>query len=99
MADARFAKPLDHALLQQLAAHHQLLVTIEEGAVGGFGSQVLHFLAQNSLIDRGLKVRCLTLKDEFTEQAKPETMYRLSGLDKNGIVATVRLALGLKNGR
>ena len=93
VADARFAKPLDLDLLRRLAVEHEVLVTVEEGATGGFDSQVLHALANLGLLDRGLKIRCLTLKDEFTDQAKPETMYGRSGLDRAGIVATVMSTL------
>ncbi len=94
VADARFAKPLDEDLIRQLAAHHEVLITVEEGAVGGFSSQVLHFLAMNGLLERGLKVRPLVLPDSWMEQAKPETMYAKAGLDRAGIVHTVFSALG-----
>ena len=94
VADARFAKPLDHDLIRQLARHHEVLITIEEGAVGGFGAFVLHFLAADGLLDRGLKVRTLTLPDVFQEHDKPELQYRLAGLDAEGIVQTVLQALG-----
>ncbi len=94
VADARFAKPLDHDLIRQLARHHEVLITIEEGAVGGFGAFVLHFLASDGLLDRGLKVRTLTLPDIFQEHDKPELQYRLAGLDAEGIVQTVLQALG-----
>ncbi|WP_395629967.1 1-deoxy-D-xylulose-5-phosphate synthase [Aquidulcibacter sp.] len=94
VADARFAKPLDHDLIRQLARHHEVLITIEEGAVGGFGAFVLHFLASDGLLDRGLKVRTLTLPDLFLEHDKPELQYRLAGLDAEGIVQTVLQALG-----
>lgn len=94
VADARFAKPLDHDLIRQLARHHEVFITIEEGAVGGFGAFVLHFLATDGLLDRGLKVRTLTLPDMFQEHDKPELQYRLAGLDAEGIVQTVLQALG-----
>ncbi|MGR6466554.1 1-deoxy-D-xylulose-5-phosphate synthase [Rhizobium sp. PAMB 3182] len=94
VADARFAKPLDHDLIRQLAAHHEVLVTIEEGAVGGFGSHVAHFLANEGLLDTGLKFRSMVLPDIWMEQMKPETMYSRAGLDKAGIVSTVFKALG-----
>ncbi|MFN9007868.1 MAG: 1-deoxy-D-xylulose-5-phosphate synthase [Hyphomonadaceae bacterium] len=94
VADARFAKPLDHDLIRQLARHHEVLITIEEGAVGGFGAFVLHFLASDGLLDRGLKVRTLTLPDLFQEHDKPELQYRLAGLDAEGIVQTVLQVLG-----
>jgi len=89
VADARFAKPLDTDLISRLAREHEVLITVEEGAVGGFGSQVLQFLAMNGLLDNGLKVRPLCLPDEFTDHAKPEKMYADAGLDAAGIVRTV----------
>jgi len=94
VADARFAKPLDEALLRQLAADHEVLVTIEEGSVGGFGSQVLHFLSNAGLLDHGLKVRSMVMPDVFMDHAKPEKMVADAGLDANGIVKTVFAALG-----
>ena len=94
VADARFAKPLDLDLIRQLASHHEVLVTIEEGSVGGFGAHVLHFMASAGLLDHGPKVRTLTLPDQWVEQAKPETMYANAGLDRAGIVSTVFNALG-----
>jgi 1-deoxy-D-xylulose-5-phosphate synthase len=94
VADARFAKPLDEDLVRQLASHHEVLITIEEGSVGGFGSHVLQFLAREGLLDRGLKVRPLVLPDAFIEQNKPNLMYEEAGLNAGGIVATVFAALG-----
>jgi len=94
VADARFAKPLDLELLRQLASHHEVLVTVEEGSSGGFGSQVLHALAREGLLDRGLKIRTMTLPDRFIEQNKPTAMYAEAGLDAAGIAATVFAALG-----
>ncbi len=94
VADARFAKPLDHALIRQLARHHEILITVEEGSVGGFGSQVMQFMAMDGLLDRGLKVRTLVMPDIWMEQAKPEAMLAHAGLDRAGIVATVFNALG-----
>jgi 1-deoxy-D-xylulose-5-phosphate synthase len=94
VADARFAKPLDADLIRQLAANHEVLITVEEGAVGGFGSHVMQFLAMNGLLDHGLKVRPLCLADEYTDHAKPERMYEKAGLDAAGIVRTVFAALG-----
>jgi 1-deoxy-D-xylulose-5-phosphate synthase len=94
VADARFAKPLDEDLVRQLARHHEVLITIEEGSSGGFGSQVLQLLAREGLLDRGLKVRTLTLPDRFIEQDKPQVMYEKTGLNASGIVATVFAALG-----
>ena len=81
IADARFAKPLDIRLINELIANHELLVTVEEGAKGGFGAHVLHWLAETGNLDKGLKVRTLTLKDEFIDQASPSDMYTAAGLD------------------
>jgi len=94
VADARFAKPLDTDLIGRLARSHEVLVTIEEGSVGGFGSFVLQALASEGLFDRGLKVRQMVLPDEFIEHDKPEKMYERAGLDAAGIVATVLATLG-----
>lgn len=94
VADARFAKPLDHDLIRQLVRHHQVLLTVEEGSMGGFGAFVLHFLAGEGLLDQGLKVRTLTLPDLFQEHDKPELQYQLAGLDAKGIVSTALQALG-----
>jgi len=96
VADARFAKPLDRDLIRQLARHHEVLITIEEGAIGGFASHVLQFLALEGLLDQGLKVRPMVLPDIWMEQAKPEAMYVKAGLDRAGIVSTVFQALGQK---
>jgi len=96
VADARFAKPLDHDLIRRLARDHAVLVMIEEGAIGGFGSHVLQFLATEGLLDHGLKVRSLVLPDIWVEQAKPEVMYAKAGLDSAGVVSTVFAALGQK---
>ncbi len=94
VVDARFAKPLDHDLIRQLARHHAVLVTVEEGAVGGFGSQVVQLLASEGLLDNGLKFRSLVLPDFWMDQAKPEAMYAKAGLDCHGITQTVFKALG-----
>jgi 1-deoxy-D-xylulose-5-phosphate synthase len=94
VADARFAKPLDRELVLKLAANHELLITIEEGAIGGFGSHVLALLAEEGVLDRGLKVRTMTLPDAFQDQDKPERLYAAAGLDAKGIVATSLKALG-----
>jgi 1-deoxy-D-xylulose-5-phosphate synthase len=94
VADARFAKPLDLDLLRQLAGHHEVLITVEEGSTGGFGAQVLHALAREGLLDRGLKLRTLTLPDRFIEQNKPAAMYVEAGLDAASIVGAVFAALG-----
>ncbi len=94
VADARFAKPLDTEMIEKLAREHEVLVTIEEGAIGGFGSFVLHHLALAGLLDRGLKVRPMVLPDVFYEHGKPEAMYETAGLNASGIVETVFAALG-----
>jgi 1-deoxy-D-xylulose-5-phosphate synthase len=94
VADARFAKPLDHELIRQLASHHEILITIEEGSIGGFGSHVMQFLATEGLLDSGLKIRTLVMPDVWMEQAKPEAMNARAGLDRAGIVSTVFKALG-----
>lgn len=94
VADARFAKPLDEELILRLAREHEVLVTVEEGSVGGFGSHVLQLLAREGALDRGLKIRSLTLPDIFQEHNKPEAMYAQAGLDAAGIVRTVETALG-----
>ena len=97
VADARFAKPLDRALILRLARGHELLLTIEEGSVGGFGSHVLEFLAREGALDRALKVRSLVLPDLFIEQDTPANMYARAGLDARGIVSAVQLGLGRKS--
>ena len=94
VADARFAKPIDEDLIRDLARNHEVLLTIEEGSVGGFGSHVLSFLADEGLLDRGLKIRALVLPDTFIDHEKPEKMYETAGLDRNGIVAKALAALG-----
>ncbi len=93
VADARFAKPLDFELLQRLAMSHELLLTVEEGAVGGFAAHVLQTLALSGLLDGKLKVRPLVLPDVYMEQASPDTMYKRAGLDAAGIVLTALRAL------
>ncbi|MDQ2860670.1 MAG: 1-deoxy-D-xylulose-5-phosphate synthase [Pseudomonadota bacterium] len=94
VADARFAKPLDVDLILRLAREHEALITVEEGAQGGFGAFVLHALAEHGALDRGLKVRTLTLPDLFQDQDKPEAMYAAAGLDAEGIVRGALAALG-----
>jgi 1-deoxy-D-xylulose-5-phosphate synthase len=94
IADARFAKPLDTDLVLRLAREHEVLVTIEEGAIGGFGSYVLAALAEHGALDRGLKVRTMVLPDVFIDQDTPAAMYARAGLDAKGIVAKVFEALG-----
>jgi len=94
VADARFAKPLDTDLVLRLAREHEVLVTIEEGAIGGFGAYVLQALAEAGTLDRGLKVRSMVLPDLFIDQDSPAAMYAKAGLDAKGIVAKVFEALG-----
>jgi 1-deoxy-D-xylulose-5-phosphate synthase len=97
VADARFAKPLDLELLRALAGSHDVLITIEEGSVGGFSSHVLHALASEGLLDGGLKVRPLTLPDRFIDHDSPAVQYAEAGLDAAAIVATALAALGQEN--
>jgi 1-deoxy-D-xylulose-5-phosphate synthase len=94
VADARFAKPLDTDLVLRLAREHELLITVEEGAIGGFGSYVLRTLTEHDMLENGLKVRTMVLPDIFIDQDKPERMYAKAGLDAAGISATVMQALG-----
>jgi 1-deoxy-D-xylulose-5-phosphate synthase len=94
VADARFAKPLDTDLVLRLAREHEVLVTIEEGAIGGFGAYVLHALAEHGALDAGVKVRSLVLPDVFIEQDSPAAQYAAAGLDARGIVTKVFEALG-----
>jgi 1-deoxy-D-xylulose-5-phosphate synthase len=94
VADARFAKPLDTDLLLRLAREHEVLITIEEGAIGGFGAHVLQTLAENGVLDGGLKVRAMILPDIFIDQDSPAAMYAKAGLDSRGIVAKTFEALG-----
>ncbi|MEO1331104.1 MAG: 1-deoxy-D-xylulose-5-phosphate synthase [Pseudomonadota bacterium] len=95
VADARFAKPLDRDLILRLAREHEVLLTLEEGAVGGFGGHVLHLLASEGALDSGLKIRPLCLPDRFVDQDSPEKMYAAAGLDAAGVAATALQALGL----
>src|SRR5690348_2730260 len=98
VADARFAKPLDTDLILRLAREHELLVTVEEGAVGGFGAHVLQFLSEFGALDRtNFKVRSMILPDEFIDHDSPPAMYARAGLDANGIVAKVFDVFGAKH--
>jgi len=95
VADARFAKPLDRDLILQLARHHQALITIEEGAVGGFGSQVAQLLAEEGVFDHGLKFRSMVLPDSFIDQSSPEDMYAVAGMNAPQIEAKVLEVMGV----
>ena len=95
VADARFAKPLDEALIRDLAINHEVLITVEEGSIGGFGSHVVQFLAKEGLLDSGmLKFRSQFMPDRYMDQASPDVMNQIAGLSSGGIVAKVFEALG-----
>ena len=94
VADARFAKPLDEELITKLAKSHDVLITIEEGAIGGFGSHVMHFMSEAGLMDGSIKVRSMIMPDYFMDQDKPEAMVAQAGLDNTGIVRKVFETLG-----
>jgi 1-deoxy-D-xylulose-5-phosphate synthase len=94
VADARFAKPLDSDLVLRLAREHEVLITIEEGAIGGFGAQVMQLLAERGALDRGLKIRSMMLPDVFIDHDSPAAMYARAALDAKGVVAKVFEALG-----
>jgi 1-deoxy-D-xylulose-5-phosphate synthase len=95
VADARFAKPLDKDLIRRLAREHEVLITVEEGSVGGFAAHVMQFLAWEGLLDAGLKLRPMILPDRFIDHDSPERMYESAGLDSKAIVATALGALGM----
>ncbi|RMD88487.1 MAG: 1-deoxy-D-xylulose-5-phosphate synthase, partial [Alphaproteobacteria bacterium] len=95
VADARFAKPLDRELILRLAAEHEALITLEEGATGGFGSHVAQLLAEEGVFDRGLKFRSMVLPDVFIDQASPTEMYEIAGLSARHIEAKVLEVLGV----
>jgi 1-deoxy-D-xylulose-5-phosphate synthase len=97
VADARFAKPLDVDLILRLAREHEALVTVEEGAMGGFGAFVLQALAEHGALDQGLRIRTLVLPDVFQDHDKPEAMYAQAGLDAEGVARAALVALGADN--
>jgi 1-deoxy-D-xylulose-5-phosphate synthase len=99
LADARFAKPLDRALLHRLARNHRVLITVEQGSRGGFGAMVLHDLAGDGLLDGNLAIRTMTLPDRFIDQAAPDAMYADAGLTATDIAATAMQAAGVKVGQ
>ena len=85
VADARFAKPLDYKLIMDLCFHHEVLITIEEGSIGGFGSHIFQALSERGIFDKGLKIRSMILPDRFIDQDTPENMYKAAGLDAQAI--------------
>src|SRR5690606_37630632 len=96
VADARFAKPLDHDMITRLAREHEALITVEEGAMGGFGAFVLQFLAGEGALDAGLKIRTLCLPDVFQDQDSPAVQYAQAGLHAEHIAASALKALGVE---
>ncbi|WP_288349989.1 1-deoxy-D-xylulose-5-phosphate synthase [uncultured Thalassospira sp.] len=99
VADARFAKPLDHQLIADLARNHEVLITIEEGSINGFGAMVLQHMAGQGLLDNGLKIRTMALPDALIDHDKPEIQYQKAGLDAQSIVKTALGALGLSESK
>ena len=95
IADARFAKPLDREMILDLAETHEALITIEEGAIGGFGSHVAQLLAEEAVFDRGIKFRSMVLPDIFIDQASPADMYAVAGLNAKDIETKVLETLGI----
>ena len=91
--DARFAKPLDEKLIMEVAANHEVLITIEEGSIGGFGSHVMQLLSDRGVFDKGLKFRSMILPDIFIDQDTPDKMYEAAGLDNLSIVKKVEETL------
>ena len=85
VADAKFAKPLDYKLIMDLCLHHEVLITIEEGSIGGFGSHIFQTLSERGIFDKGLKIRSMILPDRFIDQDTPENMYKAAGLDAQAI--------------
>ncbi len=94
VADARFAKPIDEELTRNLANNHEVLITVEEGCVGGFGSHVMQYLMNEGLLDGALKVRCLTMEDKFIDHGNVHAQYEAAGINASGIVNSVLKALG-----
>ena len=97
VADARFAKPLDLVMIRKLALEHDVLITVEEGSIGGFGSHVLDYLSNEGLMEQGLKVRTMKLPDLFIDQNSPDVMYEIAGLTAADIIKTGLQALGHNN--
>ncbi len=96
LVDARFAKPLDEKLIMEIATNHEVLITIEEGSVGGFGSHVMQFLSDRGVFDKGLKFRSMILPDIFIDQDTPENMYKIAGLDSYSIENKIEETLNSK---
>ena len=94
--DARFAKPLDEKLIMEVATNHEVLITIEEGSIGGFGSHVMQLLSDRGVFDTGLKFRSMILPDNFIDQDTPEKMYEIAGLDSLSIATKVEETLNSK---
>ena len=86
MADARFCKPLDTQLIKNLISNHDVLITIEEGVVGGFGSHVMQFLSDSNLLKINSNIQSIVFPDKFIDHAKPEKMYKNANMDANSIV-------------
>ena len=95
VADARFAKPLDEELVTNLAKNHSVLISIEEGAIGGFGSHLSNYLSESGLLDDDLKFRAMFLCDKFIDQGKPENMYKEAGLGVQDIIDKVKKLMGV----
>ena len=93
LVDARFAKPLDEKLILEMASNHELILTIEEGSIGGFGSHVMKLLSDRGVFDNGLKFRSMFLPDVFIDQDSPEKMYEKAGLNSNSIVEKIEEGL------
>ena len=93
IVDARFAKPLDEKLIVEVATSHEVVITIEEGSIGGFGSHVAQLLSERGIFDKGLKFRSMILPDAFLEQDTPDEMYKKAGLDKVSIADKIENVL------
>ena len=93
LVDARFAKPLDEKLILEVASNHELILTIEEGSIGGFGSHVMKLLSERGVFDKGLKFRSMILPDIFIDQDTPEKMYEKAGLNYNAIIEKIEEGL------
>ncbi|KAJ6419738.1 hypothetical protein OIU84_029782 [Salix udensis] len=94
VVDARFCKPLDKNLIRQVAKEHEILITVEEGSIGGFGSHVSHFLSSTGILDGPLKLRSMVLPDIYIDHGSPQDQIQEAGLSSNHITATVLTLLG-----